>query len=343
MRCNILIVGAGIAGSCLAYQLFKKNVSYLQITDMDNPLNNTSAKSYGHSRIVDNPEELFEKSRKYLKCQVYEFFYYENSHLVKDFFKELKVPYEKKAFGIIPKGVARGGATILKKIHSIIPPITHDIFVKRVNRIKRGKGVKTKEKDNHDFFVITNKGRIYCKYVVFAIGGFGQFYYNSDAVTYKSPSIYNQFERRIINKKSFFVHPFGINKGKDVLIGTQTMNGKFVDEENNHFFPEDITIKLKNNDYHEIFPRIVSEMKNRRCYFVRKGSCKKIKVEPVVHYTSGGFKTNRYNRIIGEKNIFSIGECQADGSKNGGRLPGMPFTKSIVSAYILANYLYSIQ
>ncbi len=67
-----------------------------------------------------------------------------------------------------------------------------------------------------------------------------------------------------------------------------------------------------------------------------------IPITPYVHYTAGGIKTDRLGRVEGCEDLFAVGECQANGFKNNGRLPGYPFTSAVVYSKILAEYFSKI-
>ena len=60
-------------------------------------------------------------------------------------------------------------------------------------------------------------------------------------------------------------------------------------------------------------------------------------ISPSAHYTAGGIETDKYGKVKGCENIYAIGECRADGSRNGGRLPGYAFTEAIVHGLTLAR------
>ena len=52
-----MIVGSGIAGTTLAYELEKRNIDYMICTDQTNPLNTTTSLAFGHCRVPD-PSKL---------------------------------------------------------------------------------------------------------------------------------------------------------------------------------------------------------------------------------------------------------------------------------------------
>lgn len=54
---------------------------------------------------------------------------------------------------------------------------------------------------------------------------------------------------------------------------------------------------------------------------------------------SSGIKTDFLARVLGCKNLYAVGECAADGKRNGGRLSGYPFTAAMVYGKVLADKL----
>jgi len=83
------------------------------------------------------------------------------------------------------------------------------------------------------------------------------------------------------------------------------------------------------------YQRIDAYQKKDKIFFINKE--KRIEINPTVHYTAGGIKCNRLGEVEGVKDLFAIGECRADGSTNGGRLPGYPFSSAIIDGINLAR------
>jgi len=134
----------------------------------------------------------------------------------------------------------------------------------------------------------------------------------------------------IININEIFIHPFGYSEGK------------FVDKKGKNIFDEFIESKLKNDNYHNVFDKLVSKMMyynfiGEEIYFIDKN--RKIKIVPTVHYTAGGIKSDYLGEVENCGNLYAIGECRYDGNKNGGRLPGYALTSAIVDGKVLSNIL----
>lgn len=332
---DIVIVGTGIAGSLLAYELEKKKMDYLIITDKLEPLRNISTLSFGHCRLV-SPENLDSIVRinvsKLGEDEEKMRFVYSQTDLVPKLFKELGIPFEYRSFGIIPKTEdKRGGAEMMGRIQEKIPEISTSTEL--VDFKKNGGQFDVKLAISPTF--VNTKAR----YLVLAAGGYNGKFFDSE----KRDNLFGMVERnggRIINRECVFVHPFGYNNGEGVLIGDQAKKGRFVDEKGNLVFDEETRKMIENDSYHENFDRIIEQIYERqnagsKVYFYN-GS--KILITPYVHYRSGGIKTVKTGEAEGCPGLFAIGECQANGSKRPGRLPGYPFTSSVVYSRVLAEY-----
>jgi len=146
----------------------------------------------------------------------------------------------------------------------------------------------------------------------------------------------------VVNQHCLFLHPFAFNKGKKILLGSNVSQGCIVDNEGRHVFSRHLRKLLESNSYPEEFSHLLFQSASKRglghgIFFSFGG--KTIRLVPSVHYTAGGIKTNFRARAIGCKNLFVVGECAADGSRNGGRLPGFPFTAAIVYGKTLGEEL----
>lgn len=335
---DTVIIGSGIAGSVLAFELEKQKKNYFICTAQKSPLSNTSALSHGHCRIPkqNRSEEIVNRSALQLgEDEKRMNFIYSNAEMAIDLFKELNIDFEHRSFGIIPLCNGRGGRNILEKMQEKIPSIETETELTDF------------EKNNSIFEVRLRKNKksiiIKCKHLVLATGGYGGIFEHNDNFQYKNYNVFDIVKKNrgeIINIDCVFVHPFGYQKGKKILLGSEIKEGEFLDSDGNFAFDHETRQLIKQNNYHEIFDKLVEQINNhtekgRQVYFV--DSRRKIAIKPTVHYTSGGIKTDFAGRVIGFENLFAIGECKADGSRNGGRFPGYPFTSAIVNAKILAK------
>jgi len=139
---------------------------------------------------------------------------------------------------------------------------------------------------------------------------------------------------------SIFVHPFGYNNGRKILKGKESSKGEFYRENGELLFDEETRAMIKSDDYHSHMARlagIISEEIKKRGKVTFRDGKRVLDIVPSVHYTAGGIETDEYGRAIGCGELYAIGECSADGSRNGGRLPGYAFTAAIVHGKLLAE------
>ena len=331
----MILIGTGIAGSALAYELEHTGIPYLICTDQKNPLCNTSSLSYGHCRLATDLEEIVRRSVSQLGEDEEKMrFVYSQTHLVPELLTDLGVEFEKRSFGIIPIK-QRGGNTIVKKLQSSIPNILTETMLIDFSRT-----------DSFDITFKKAEGifRAKSKFLVLATGGYAGSFSNTDNLKYSTYNIFDLVRKNkgeIINTECLFIHPFGYKGGKHILIGKVTKTGEFVDDHGNFVFNEKTRQLIKDDNYHEIFDQLLAQADTCRAngsevYFVNAEM--KEKVTPCIHYTSGGVRTDYLGRAVGCPGLFAIGECQANGSRKNGRFPGYPFTSSIVYGKVLAGY-----
>ena len=254
---------------------------------------------------------------------------------MKEFFEELEISFKPKSFGIIPVGNERGGHIILKKLQKSLRRIETETIL---SDFKKEHGEFTVDFEKND-----GKFTAECKFLALATGGFAGKFRQSNNFRYKKYNVFGLVEKnggKIINSECVFRHPFGYGIGKSVLLGNEVAKGKFIDSQGNAVFDKRISKLLEENNYHEVFREILKQSenrrkKNRKVFF--EDARGKIEVFPVVHYTAGGIKANAIGEVEELPGLFAIGECRADGSKNGGRLPGYPLTSAIVNAKKLAG------
>jgi L-aspartate oxidase len=261
-------------------------------------------------------------------------FIYSKTELVLDLLKELDINFVYRSFGIIPLSKERGGKIILERLQKHIPLIHTDTEL--INFTKNNGKFEVCFKRNCEIFQIKSK------YLVLATGGYGGIFKLTNNFHYKNYRVFKLVKKNggeIINLDCIFYHPFGYKEGREILTGEEVKFGEFIDSKDNFIFDKRTRQLIKNNNYHEIFWQLLKEIKiakkSSKVYFI--SSEIKTEISPTVHYTSGGIKTNYLGEVIGCKNLFAIGECRADGSRNGGRLPGYPFTSAIVDGKILGK------
>jgi L-aspartate oxidase len=266
-------------------------------------------------------------------------FVYSQTHFVPELLNELGIKFEERSFGIIPI-IQRGGATILRYIQQNMSQIFTETELVDFYATVSGFDIFLRKRDK-----IT---KIKSKYLVLATGGYAGTFDNTDNVRYKNYNVFNLVRKNrgiIINEDCVFLHPFGYSGGTRILIGRESKIGEFVDETGNYVFNEKTRQMIKNDNYHEIFDQLLEQTNKCRedghiVYFVN--SRRKEEIAPCIHYTSGGIKTDYFGRVDGIPNLFAIGECQANGSRNNGRFPGYPFTSSIVYGNVLGEYFLKL-
>ncbi len=287
---------------------------------------NTSSLSFGHCRIPkreglegiirESVEKLGEDENRMR-------FIYSNAGLVINFLAEIGINFEYRSFGVIPLGKRRGGRLILERVQKDIPFFETEIELLNFSKITGGFILNLKKRKE----IITLK----TKSLVLATGGYGGNFPYNDNFKYNNYNIFNIVQEnggKIINTDCIFTHPFGYNKGKSIFIGNEIKKGRFIDSNNNPVFDKRIEKLIKNNNYHEFFNDILEQImicnnKGLLVYFNNGKS--NFEICPTVHYTSGGINTNYFGEVNGCENLYAIGECKADGSKNGGRFPWLSF------------------
>ena len=187
--------------------------------------------------------------------------------------------------------------------------------------------------------------RIKAKNLVLATGGYAGVFERTNNVRYNSYNVFSMAQYNgasVANLDCVFKHPFGYEDGKRILLGPMVKHGSFVDNSGNHVFDEETRALLRTNSYHEVFHELVRQIEEHNengphVFFISPH--RGLLIEPTVHYTSGGIVTDHIGRVAGCKDLYAIGECQANGSRNQGRFPGYPFTAAIVQATALAEVL----
>ena len=317
-------------------------MNYKLFSRENNLLSNTSSLSYGHCRVPENIEEIVERSVIYLgEDRKRMNFVYSRAGFVLDLFEELDISFEKRSFGYIPLGKRRGGNIILRGLQENISSFetSTELLDFRKNRLE----FDIRLRNSMGEYIIRSKS------LVLATGGYGGSFdvtNNYRYENYDAPNIVEARGGEIDNLECIFVHPFGYSGGKRILIGNESKGGEFVDSKGEFVFDEFVRDKIKRNDYHEIFDKLLNQIKGcnnkgSKVYFEDKE--RRLDISPTVHYTAGGIRTNYVGEVYGCKNLYAIGESRSDGSRNGGRFPGYPFTSSIVYGRILGELFSNLK
>lgn len=335
----MLIVGTGISGSVLAYEAENLGLNYLVLTSEKSALANTSALSNAHCRVPDkkNIEECVRLSvEKFGDSEECVRYIYENAELVNELYRNLRLDYEKRSFGVIPNanGV-KAGCLVIKKLQERLRNIS--VESKLVDLFKEGEGYSALLRIGREYHSVK------ANRVIFATGGFAGMFRSTDCYKYRDYNSYGiavSNGAKLKNLENIFFHPFGYNNGRRILTGKESSKGEFLREDGSLFFNEELRARIKEDNYHERMSeirRIIEDEKDRGGRVLFRTEGKEFDINPSAHYTAGGIETDKYGMVLGCENMYAIGECRADGSKNGGRLPGYAFTSAIVHGLTLAR------
>jgi aspartate oxidase len=298
--------------------------------------------AFGHCRIPEGKKDIDDIVARSVEQlgedkQKMEFIYSQTAR-IEALFRELSIPYEKRAFGIIPKSSCRGGKTIMSNLIERLPNIATDYEMINFQ----------KDKEGYSVAFMTKEGlfQAHAPDLVLATGGYGGAFSTTNNASYKHYNVFALAKKAgatIANLDCIFLHPFGYDDGKSILLGPEVAKGEFIDDKGEFVFDRKTRALLKSNEYHEQFHLLVRaidhcRLKGSTAYFIDPD--RTLEIQPTVHYTSGGIVTDHAGRVVGCNNLYAIGECQANGSKNQGRFPGYPFTAAIVQAKELAENVF---
>lgn len=263
------------------------------------------------------------------------FVYSQANELIPEFLDELGIKYEPRSFGVIVKSKRPGGSDVLRRLQERTRPVITDCLLNDFSFDGDRYVVSVKLGDEERTVFVEN--------LVLATGGYGGTFENTNNVRYNEYNVFDLVVKnggQIASLESLFMHPFGHNNGKRILIGAESSQGEFVDDFGDPVFSPKVDKYVKNDDYHEHFQEVIQELDACRA----KGSSVRFllgdreeTIVTTVHYTSGGIVTDLDGRV--KDNLFAIGECVVNGSRNNGRLPGYPFTSAVVYAKHLTEVI----
>ena len=200
--------------------------------------------------------------------------------------------------------------------------------------------------------------------LVFSTGGFASlFKHNDNSESAKGDSMYilQKETHKLKGISTIMFHPFAANNGKTVLVGdiVSCLDSIHYKDQFGNFkilrMNRETFEAIQNNAYHDnkTFSDILNSFKSKDIYlkFKDENAIKEklqkynysqnllengmIHITPTAHYTSGGFEVDENFKV--SDRIFANGECTFDGDRGIGRIPGHPFTSSIVSGKIIAD------
>ncbi|WP_233277527.1 FAD-dependent oxidoreductase [Paenibacillus durus] len=363
----ILIVGTGISGLAVAYYLSKNHMKYTIVTKKNAPKQSNSFLSAANTRVPSENEINDLINLTIDKCgadrPVIETLY-RNSGIIIDFFEELRIPYEKTSFGIMPECLIKshGGKKLINGLlQHIEQPMCNKILI---HLDKSDHGIIALFYDTQSDQFIS----IYTNYLVLATGGYaGQFSYNdnSPGSTGEAHILAKKIGARLKGMSTLMCHPWSIYNGRQILLGgvVSMSQGKIVDKEGVQLLKDDhISDAIARDDYHEMIDEILKFQldcikQKKEMYldlshvdenllnekFKKYGSSpnvvnnKKIKITPTMHYSSGGIEINANAEVINLNRVFVTGEAQFNGDLGMGRIPGQAYASGIVFGKLIAD------
>lgn len=357
----VLIIGSGIAGMSLAFNLSKKEIDYLIITKTSNYLKSNSILAPANMRYFEDYKKgvniyMEQCNGNYDTINSI----YSNQRYLIDTLNELKIKFKKTPIGIMPinNGNEIAGAFLIKKLKNNVKNILLETYL-----------VDIKIHENYVECLTFNKNKgfinINCGILVVSTGGFANlFKFNDNSCTATGEITYllHKHTKKLKGISTIMFHPFGVQEGKRMLTGdiVSQLENVYEKDVNGNFIPlkikEETLSAIKNNSYHQnnIFTDILKTIADKEVYLkfgeglnikqklLDLGYSSKIvtnnnmiKINPTAHYTSGGLLTNKNFQVTDR--IFANGEIIFDGSKGIGRLPGHPFSSAIISSKIIAK------
>ena len=358
MYIPVLIIGSGIAGMSVAYNLKKSNIKNLIITKENNYMKSNSTIAYANMRLFENPSDGIQLYMN--ECNGnYEMIsnIYSNQNFLIETLAELQINVKKTPIGIIPEENTKlGGQLIVNKLFKHVDKILTDTILIdfKINQ----KYIECLVYNNKEKFFHIN-----CNIIVFATGGYASIFEHNDNInnaTGKGTYILHKHTKKLKGASTIMFHPFGVVNGKKSLTGdivSFTDNIYYKDKDNSFKvlnIDTEVLEAIKQNKYHnnKMFEKILSKFYGQEIYLKLRNdfdvnTLKKehisnnlmnhnlIHIQPTAHYTSGGIFVDKNFKV--QDRIFANGEIVFDGNKGIGRIPGHAFTSAIVGGKIIAD------
>ena len=364
MYVPVLIIGSGIAGLSVAYNLTKNNIKNIVVTKEGNYLKSNSAIAPANMRLFNN---YINGVTSYMnQCNGnYETInsIYSNQDMLIETLNELNIEMEQTSIGIIPKTeVELGGQLLLKKMYSNVKNVLNNTFL--IDIKKHEKYIECLLYHKEEKWIHIN-----CNAIVFATGGIASVFKhndNSNSATGECTYILQKETNKLKGISTIMFHPFGIEEGKRILTGDIVSYTEKIYQKNSNGNIEELYLNpevmnaIRTNKYHsnEMFYNILSIFYNKDIYLklreefditlFKKYNYNKeilvdnlIHIQPTAHYTSGGIVVDKYFKV--DERIFANGEIVFDGTKGIGRIPGHAFTSSIIGGRIISNEIQKIK
>lgn len=363
MYTPILIVGTGIAGLTVAYNLKMQGVDSVLLTKTERVYESNSVIAPANMRMFEDINQGIDLYMKQCNGN-YEMIkeIYSNQSFLVELFNNLEIKYKKTPIGVMPDEIpfGTGGGYLVRNLlknTGIIKTGSSLIDIKIHNKYI---SCLIFDEKNNEFCQIN------CSVIVFATGGFAGLFKTNDnlkVATGECTYLLQSKTGKLKGASTIMFHPFGVNEGKRILVGdVVSLLDKIYEKNQNGDFQElhmdnEILEAIKNNKYHSnhIFSQLVKSFNNKEIYLYYKDINKVkdklkengysinlinnnlIRVFVTAHYTAGGIEVGKDFKVL--DNIYVCGEIVFAGNKGIGRLPGHPFASAIISGKIIADQI----
>lgn len=212
----VLIVGSGIAGMSVAFNLIKYNIEYLVITKTSNYLKSNSIIAPGNIRFFEDYQQGIKSYME--QCggnyEIIESIY-SNQKFLLEMLEDLKVNFKKTPIGIMPYDDKHklAGTLLMKELGKTVRNILTDTFL-----------IDIKTHDNYVECLVFNKQKglfyINCGMLVVSTGGFANLFEyndNSNTATGECTYLLQKHTKKLKGISTIMFHPFGVDNGKRIL------------------------------------------------------------------------------------------------------------------------------
>jgi aspartate oxidase len=315
---DIVIVGAGFAGSYLAHSLLSRGYNKILIIAPNKKT--VSDKAYYNFRSRGIKQTSLKTSvirAGQGKC---------NNQLVNVLVNNIDDELTRLNYLTEMKPSFLGASVsnpkmLLEKLRKILK---NNRLYEEVVKIKKWKS---------GIIVETVQDIVHCKKIVFCGGGNRSRFskkFQDEKVDHDIFELANNIGCRIEDLDKIMYHPF---YSKGVCISSDNIfDFDIVDQDGQRL--EKVCHLLRAHNAHHCFEEICREFKKTKKCFAVKGN-KKIELEIEPHYTLGGIRINKHGQT-NIKNVYALGECSF-GMHGYGRIGGCSLSEIIVMTQIIAK------
>lgn len=212
----VLIVGSGIAGMSVAFNLKKHNIEYLVVTKTNNYLKSNSIIAPANIRFFEDYQQGIKEYMEQCggNLETIESIY-SNQKFLLEMLEDLKVKLKKTPIGVMPYDdkYKIAGTLLMKEMGKTVKNILTDTFL-----------VDIKIHDNYVECLLFEKNKgffhINCGMLVVSTGGFANlFKYNDNCNTATGECTYllQKHTNKLKGISTIMFHPFGVDNGKRIL------------------------------------------------------------------------------------------------------------------------------